>query len=351
MTPVLDVSELRKTYRSRKGGSTVAVAGLDLTVNQGEVHGFLGPNGSGKTTTLRILLGLAHADGGHMRIFGETVPQGLPRVIDRIGAIVESPRFFGHFTGRKTLSLLAGTIGLPVGRVDEVLELVGLRERGEEQVKGYSLGMRQRLAVASALLKQPQLLILDEPTNGLDPAGIREMRELMRRLASTGVTVLVSSHLLSEVEQLCDTMTIVSRGRQVTSGRVDEILAEHATKQLRVRLESEASLSDAQQILVESGFAVDVAGDRLIIRNGAPPAAVTKALADEQVYLTELVGIPVDLETVFLRLTGTEPVDGTYPQVNKSYLPDLPGQVVSDNTVSVVPLPAQALTQEKETHQ
>src|SRR5690606_18890246 len=193
-----------------------ALDGFDMVVEPGQVHGFLGPNGSGKTTTLRTLLGLITPNAGRMRLLGQEVPAALPQVVGKVGAIVESPQFFPHFSARDTLSLLARAGGVPASRVDAVLELVGLRDRGKERVKGYSLGMKQRLAVASALLKSPTLLILDEPANGLDPAGIREMRDLMRDLAADGTTVVLSSHILSEVQQICDTVTIISRGRRVT---------------------------------------------------------------------------------------------------------------------------------------
>ncbi|MDQ1659530.1 MAG: type transport system ATP-binding protein, partial [Cryptosporangiaceae bacterium] len=168
MTAAIDISGLRKSF----GGHT-AVDGLDLVVEPGHVHGFLGPNGSGKTTTIRALLGLIRADAGTMRLFGHEVPHELPKVIGRVGAVVESPQFFPYFSGRRNLSLLAGVAGVKRRRIDEVLEVCGLRDRARDPVRTYSLGMRQRLAIAATLLKSPGLLILDEPNNGLDPAGIR----------------------------------------------------------------------------------------------------------------------------------------------------------------------------------
>ncbi|GAA4899380.1 ABC transporter ATP-binding protein [Stackebrandtia albiflava] len=292
-----------------------------MVVHRGQIHGFLGPNGSGKTTTLRILLGLAAADHGRMRVFGRPVPQCLPELSDRIGAVVESPRFFGSFTARLTLSLLAGTIGLPDVRVEEVLTAVGLRDRADEPVKGYSLGMRQRLAVASALLKDPDLLILDEPTNGMDPAGIREMREMMRGLAADGMTLLVSSHLLSEVEQLCDTMTIVSRGRRVTHGRVADIVAAHTSDSVTVTLADAAEGARAAEVLRRAGLAISGRAERVEVSGAESPAAVTRLLSDKGIHLSGLTRQAADLETVFLRLTGTAPVDGRYPQIDHSLLP------------------------------
>src|SRR5690606_33197024 len=190
----------------------------------------------GKTTTLRTLLGLIKANGGRMHILGRPVPDELPAVIGQVGAIVESPQFFPHFSARDTLSLLADAGGVPKTRVDEVLEQVGLRDRAKDRVKTYSLGMKQRLAVASALLKQPRLLILDEPANGLDPAGIREMRDLMRNLAASGMTVVLSSHILGEVQQICDSVTIISLGRRVAAGPVSEVLAAPSRAAVRVAL-------------------------------------------------------------------------------------------------------------------
>ncbi|HYN96882.1 MAG TPA: ATP-binding cassette domain-containing protein, partial [Pilimelia sp.] len=184
MTAVLEISGLQKTYRTRKGVRK-ALDGFDMVVEAGQVHGFLGPNGSGKTTTLRTLLGLIKPNGGRMAVLGQPVPEALPLVAGQVGAIVESPQFFGHFSAQETLSLLAEAGEVDQRRVTEVLELVGLRDRAKDRVRTYSLGMKQRLAVASALLKSPKLLILDEPANGLDPGGIREMRTLMRDLSAS----------------------------------------------------------------------------------------------------------------------------------------------------------------------
>ncbi len=224
---------LRKTYRNRKGRH-VAVAGLDLDVPLGGVHGFLGPNGSGKTTTIRMLLGLIRADAGTMTIFGSEIPKHLPEVVDRVGAIVESPKFFPAFSGRKNLQLLAEAIDRPRNIVDQVLEQSGLGGRGKDKYKTYSLGMKQRLAIAATLLKEPDLLIFDEPTNGLDPAGIREIRNTMRSLGEQGKTVLVSSHILDEVEQVADTVSIIGHGRLLASGRVADVIGDPTVTSLRV---------------------------------------------------------------------------------------------------------------------
>ncbi|MBB5870679.1 ABC-2 type transport system ATP-binding protein [Allocatelliglobosispora scoriae] len=289
-----------------------------MEVEAGQVHGFLGPNGSGKTTTLRTLLGLIKPNGGTMRILGQEVPDALPLVASQVGAIVESPQFFPHFTAQDTLSLLADAGNVPQTQVDAVLELVGLRDRAKDRVKTYSLGMKQRLAVASALLKNPRLLILDEPANGLDPGGIREMRDLMKTLTEQGMTVVLSSHILGEVELICDSVTIISRGRRVTAGPVSEVLAAHSSGLIRVRLEAPTDLTLAAEALRASGAGVQAQGDHLLVSGVDKPARVTKVLADQQLYVSELTPILADLESVFLQLTETAPVDGQHRQVDQS---------------------------------
>ncbi|WP_371685780.1 ATP-binding cassette domain-containing protein [Micromonospora sp. MW-13] len=295
-----------------------ALDGFDMVVEQGQVHGFLGPNGSGKTTTLRTLLGLIRPNGGRMAILGQEVPAALPAVVGQVGAIVESPQFFPNFSARDTLSLLAGAGGVPQTRVDEVLELVGLRDRAGERVKTYSLGMKQRLAVASALLKNPKLLILDEPANGLDPGGIREMRSLTRDLAASGMTVLLSSHILGEIQLICDSVTIISLGRRVAFGPVDQVLAEHSGSAVRVRLEAATDLPRAADALARAGLAVTAQPDHLMLAGVDKPAMVSRLLAEHGLYVSELAPVTVDLESVFLELTATAPVPGQHRQVDQS---------------------------------
>ncbi|HEY0699525.1 MAG TPA: ATP-binding cassette domain-containing protein, partial [Micromonospora sp.] len=280
MVAVLEIEGLRKTYRTRRRGLRQALDGFDMLVEAGQVHGFLGPNGSGKTTTLRTLLGLIRADGGEMRLLGRPVPDELSEVAGRVGAIVESPQFFPNFSAQDTLDLLAGAGDVPRRRVAEVLELVGLSERAGERVRTFSLGMKQRLAVASALLKEPDLLILDEPANGLDPGGIREMRTLMRDLAATGMTVVLSSHILGEVQLICDSVTIIAKGRRVAAGPVAEVLARYSGGGLRIRLESPDELPTAAGLLRVLGADVTAARDHLVVRGVDPPARVTRTLAD-----------------------------------------------------------------------
>jgi ABC-type multidrug transport system ATPase subunit len=297
---VIETTGLRKEFRTRSGALRVAVQDLDLAVPRGGVHGFLGPNGSGKTTTIRMLLGLARATRGSMRLFGEPVPRRLPQVIGRVGAVVESPKFAPKFTGRQNLQLLAGSIGAPGGRVDAAIETVGLTGRDRDRYKSYSLGMKQRLAIAATLLKEPQLLILDEPTNGLDPAGIREIRDTIRHLGETGVTVLLSSHILGEVQQVCTSATIIGNGRLLASGRVEDLLGAGTSYRVTV-----PDAGAAAGVLERAGFAVSTSSPTgLAVESGRPPEEVTRTLAEAGIWLSELSPHRPDLETVFLELTS-----------------------------------------------
>ena len=206
----------------KRYGEIVAVDHVDLTVERGDVFGYLGPNGAGKTTSLRMLLGLIRPTEGSARLFGRDPLEVGARALDGVAGFVEGPRFYPYLSGRKNLRLLGDLDGgAPASRIDEVLELVELRERAKDKVGGYSHGMRQRLGIAASLLRDPKLLLLDEPTTGLDPAGMRDMRELVKRLASEGITILLSSHILAEVEELCNRVAIIRRGSVIYEGRLD----------------------------------------------------------------------------------------------------------------------------------
>jgi ABC-2 type transport system ATP-binding protein len=301
-TSVIEVAGLRKEYRRWRRGPSIALAGLDLAVPQGGVFGFLGPNGSGKTTTIRCLLGLVRPTAGSARLLGEPVPSGLPRTIRRVGSVVETPALFPTMTGRENLRLLAAVDGIGRHRVDELLGTVGLADRAGETVKSYSLGMRQRLGLAAALLKDPEVLILDEPANGLDPAGIRETRRLLRRLGAEGRTVFVSSHILTEVEQTCDAVAILSRGVCVASGPVREVLAAGRSSGLSVRVDDTAA---GWAALGAAGIVAERDGDILRVAVPAADAAsVTRVLAAARVWVTEMRPDEVSLEDLFLELTG-----------------------------------------------
>ena len=302
---VIETSGLRKVYRSG-GRRVLAVDGLDLSVPAGGVHGFLGPNGAGKTTTIKMLLGLTRPTKGEMRLFGLQVPAQLPQVVDRVGAVVEEPRFVPTFSGRKNLSLLARSIGVPRTTVDSVLQQAGLVDRAKERYATYSLGMKQRLAIAAALLKSPDLLILDEPTNGLDPAGIRGIREMIRGLGESGVTVLLSSHILAEVQQVCHSVSIVGDGRLLASGRVEDLLGENVSR-------TRVGVSDpqgARHFLETAGYTVTRQADLLVVEGHERPEEITRLLAGKGIYVSELSAIRPTLESFFLTLTGRpQPAD------------------------------------------
>ncbi|HJR18301.1 MAG TPA: ATP-binding cassette domain-containing protein [Actinomycetota bacterium] len=300
MSAIIEIEGLRKEYRGRRG-PTVAVGGLDLAVPDGGVFGFLGPNGSGKTTTIRCLLGLVRPSAGRCSVLGVDAQIDLHRVIGRIGAIVETPAAFPTMSGRKNLSLVARVDGIGPRSVDAALDRVGLGERADDLVNGYSLGMRQRLGIAAALLKDPALVVLDEPANGLDPAGIVEVRELLRDLGREGRTVFVSSHLLSEVQQTCDRVAILARGRAVAAGPVHEVLSAGRGARLVVRVDDTARGLD---VLCAAGIPAAIRGEEIRVALEADQAPrITRALADAGLYLSELRRDEVDLETVFLELT------------------------------------------------
>jgi ABC-2 type transport system ATP-binding protein len=302
----IEITGLRKVYGSRR--PVVALDGLDLEVPLGGVFGFLGPNGAGKTTTIRAMVGHLRASSGRIRLLGADVADSLATVIDQVGAFVEQPSFFPGFSGRRNLALLARSRGFPPARVGQVLDTVGLSERADGRFAGYSLGMQQRLGVAAVLLKDPRLLIMDEPTNGLDPAGMLEMRTMFRRLGAEGRTVFVSSHLLSEVQQTCDQVAVVARGRCVASGSVADLLRGQISR-YRVRIPGgNTELQQAAALLRAQGTTVEPdADDMLIVAVGLQDAhEVTRVLADAGIFLAELTPVERTLEEAFLELTREE---------------------------------------------
>jgi ABC-2 type transport system ATP-binding protein len=296
-TPVV-ARALYKRY-----GAIVAVDGVDLTVERGDVFGYLGPNGAGKTTSLRMLLGLIRPTSGIVELFGRDPLRDGARALDGVAGFVEGPRFYPYLSGRRNLRLLADYDGdVSAGLIDEVLELVELRERAGDKVGGYSHGMRQRLGIAASLLRRPKLLLLDEPTTGLDPAGMRDMRQLVRRLAGEGITILLSSHLLAEVEELCNRVAIIQKGRIVYEGRLDELLRSAGTSYLLRVSEPER----ARVLLLGCGGIESVelldGGLRVRASEGAVGAA-TVALGQARIEILALVPQTATLEQLFLGLT------------------------------------------------
>jgi ABC-type multidrug transport system ATPase subunit len=297
---VLQTIGLTKAY-----GQRLAVSGLSLEVVRGEVFGFLGPNGAGKTTTIRMLLNLIKPTFGEVRLFGQPLASNASTLLPHVGALIEQPAFQSYLSGRDNLVAVGGyTGGVPLSRIDEVLDVVGLRERGKDRYSTYSLGMRQRLGVGAALLTDPELIILDEPGNGLDPAGIVEMRELIRKLAQSGKTIFVSSHILAEVRQVCTRIGIVRGGQLIGVGAVDDLLRSTSRWEVEVANPEQvcrllSGVPIVRSLGIENGLVVIQAptmrGRDLIqylARNGIWPESVKRS--------------EEDLENIFLRLTEKE---------------------------------------------
>jgi ABC-2 type transport system ATP-binding protein len=289
---VIEVVDLRKRFRK-----TTAVDGLSFRVREGRITGFLGPNGAGKTTTLRILLGLVHPTSGRATIDGRRY-RDLDDPSGRVGAVLEATNYHPKRSGRNHLRMLAAAAGIGTARVDELIDFVGLANVSRRRVGGYSLGMRQRLSVAGALLGDPELLVLDEPANGLDPEGIRWLRDFLRAVAGQGKTIFISSHVLAEVQQLADEVVIIHHGRLVAHESVEDLRA-RAAGGTRVRSPDAARLREA---LARGGIEASGDGDRLLTR--APSERVGEIAAANSIVLHELAAESSTLEEAFLELTA-----------------------------------------------
>jgi ABC-2 type transport system ATP-binding protein len=309
--PVIRTEGLTKRF-----GGVEAVRDLDLEVHQGDLFGFLGPNGSGKTTTVRMLLGLVFPTAGRVELLGRPMPRAGRTVLAEVGSLVEGPAFYPHLSGRVNLSLMdaAGPGGRRADRrrrVGQALERVGLDSVGRRPVKAYSTGMRQRLGLAAALLRSPRLLVLDEPTNGLDPQGMREIRDLLAELVAAGTTVFLSSHLLAEVELICTRAAIVHRGRLVVQDRVEALLAPTGRVRLTTPDPGRASELASRLPGVELG---EWRADSLVVQlDGTSPEALNRHLVAGGVPVRELVVERPSLEDVFLALTGGRPSGAAGP--------------------------------------
>ncbi len=302
-SPAIETSGLTKVF-----GRQHAVESLDLSVPSGSVFGFLGPNGSGKTTTIRLLLGLAAATSGEIRMLGEPMPSALRSVLPRVGALVEGPAIYPFLSGRANLLRLDAADRHAASRtrrarIDAALERVGLSHAAEKKAHAYSLGMKQRLGIANALLRPRELLILDEPSNGLDPQGTREVRGLIRSLADDGTTVFVSSHLLSEIEQLCSHVAVMSAGRLVAQGTLDEL--RRGDQRVTVRTPDAAA---ARRALVELHLVVDAGSEpgtvSAVLVDGVLPETVTASLVAAGVRVRGIAVAGETLEERFVALTG-----------------------------------------------
>jgi ABC-2 type transport system ATP-binding protein len=284
------------------GNGIVAVQSLDLNVFRGEVYGFLGPNGAGKTTTLRMLLGLIRPTAGSATVAGAA--PGSPRSLGMVGAIVETPAFYPYLSGYDNLRVIAGLSGAPASRIGAALDQVEMTPRAKHKFSTYSMGMKQRLGVASALLKEPELLILDEPTNGLDPQGMADMRNLIIQLGQGQRTVLISSHLLNEVELMCSRVGVIQKGKLVAEGTVEELrgvarltIRAQPIERARALLESEVG---AENVTAQGDGTLTLKVDL------ARTAEINRILVQAGLAVTELRSATQSLEEVFIELTGTE---------------------------------------------
>jgi len=299
---------LRTTGLTKRFGQLEAVKNLDLEVRRGEVFGFLGPNGAGKSTTVGMILGLIAPTGGSIELFGRRLDGNRWAALRRIGAVVEEPAFYPYLSGRDNLEALARAIGgIPNAKIAEVLERVNLQDRAADRYGHYSMGMKQRLGIASTLLRDPELIVLDEPASGLDPAGTKEVRDLIPRLAHEGRALFLCSHLLHEVEQVCDRVAIIKEGVMLACAPVHELLTQGQT--LRIQVDDPAR---AAAVLGDLPWinSVKRENDHLIVAAPRDSAAqVNAALAEHGIFASELVSHGVSLESVFLQLTGGESGD------------------------------------------
>lgn len=291
------VVETRNLTR-RYGSHTIAVDNLNLSIRRGEVYGFLGPNGAGKTTTMKMLVGLIRPTSGQITVLGNT--PGAPSMLAGTGSLIEAPAFYPYLSGRTNLEILATYTGTPKSRVDDVLRQVEMTGRAGDAFKGYSLGMKQRLGVAGALLKDPELLILDEPSNGLDPKGMAEMRDLIRGLRAERRTVLVSTHLLSEIEQVCDRVGVIQHGRIVAEGTVAELRS-----QARIFIRA-TPVDRARELIagLDGVGNVDITdGGLSIVAEPALAGTINRVLVSHDITVSELRPVEQSLEEIYLGLT------------------------------------------------
>lgn len=300
---VIQTDGLTKQY-----GSVVAVDNLSMEVRRGRVYGLLGPNGSGKTTTMGMLLGLLRPTAGSFKLFGSA--DGHEESLQRVGAIIESPSFYPYLSGRQNLQYFQLISGRgDAAELDGLLERVGLGGRGNDRFRTYSLGMKQRLGIAYALLGNPDIVFLDEPTNGLDPEGVIEVRDLIRSIGSEERTVLLSSHLLHEVEQVCDSVTIISKGKLIAQGKVDDLVSSSRQEQVRLRTGDDAK---AREVLSALEWVEEVSAEDGALLVSAPVARsieLSAALARSEVYIAEMAPVETSLEEYFLEVTGGQEGD------------------------------------------
>lgn len=295
-----------ETYHlTRRYGKTYVVDDLNLNVYPGDIYGFLGPNGAGKTTTIRMLLGLVQPTSGDVEIFGKNLKKERISILKKVGSLVESPSYYGHLTGRENLEVLRRLLDVPKSRIDEVLSIVRLDKSADRAVKGYSLGMKQRLGIAASLLGSPELLILDEPTNGLDPAGIQEIRELIKEMPKQyGITVVISSHLLNEIDQMATRVGVIQSGRLIFE---DTIAAMRKQSQSRIKLVTDQPY-EAAQILKGAGISSKLEDGILWLEDqgNAYIAKAIETLVMKRISVYRVEEVKNSLEEIFLKLVGKE---------------------------------------------
>jgi ABC-2 type transport system ATP-binding protein len=295
---VVETNGLSKRYGQRK-----VVDRLNLRVESGQIYGFLGLNGAGKTTTIRMLMGLIHPSAGEARLFGRSVPRERMQVMRKVGALVESPSYYGHLSGWDNLKIIATLLDVPSKRIAEVLDIVQLTDHANRKASSYSLGMKQRLGIAAALIGSPSLVVLDEPTNGLDPAGIHEIRDLICRMPREhGITVLVSSHLLAEIDQMATSVGVIHEGRLIFQGPIDEL---RARSRAHIRIEVDRP-AEAMRRAPEFGLRVDDDGLALALDSTlrADSARLVRALVEADVEVYRVEEQQRSLEEIFLELTS-----------------------------------------------
>jgi ABC-2 type transport system ATP-binding protein len=300
-----DETILRTEHLTKRFGSALAVDDLSLGVRRGQVFGFLGPNGAGKTTTIGMMLGLIKPTAGKVQLFGLDATQDLSSILPRVGVVAENPAFYLYLSGWDNLCLLSRVGGgVDVGGMERVVEMVGLASRSKDKYQTYSTGMRQRLSVACALLHDPEFIILDEPTKGLDPAGMKDTRDLIVRLGEEGKTIFLSSHLLYEVEQVCDYIAIIKQGRMLAQGRASELLQRGTTLQLRV-----TDPDRAMEVLRGVSWLSSLSRDGELLLMTAPAgrfAEISAILARNDIFLSEMKTRESTLESFFLEVTAEE---------------------------------------------
>jgi len=296
---IVVTNELTKKYKNH-----TSVDGLNLRIERAQIYGFLGPNGAGKTTTIRMLLGLIKPTKGSIEIFGQNLIKNRLQILQRIGSLVESPTYYGNLTGYENLEAVRRLRAIPEKRVNEVLEIVRLTTVANRLTKEYSLGMKQRLGIAAALLSSPDLLILDEPTNGLDPSGIQEMRELIKELPKSGMSVLVSSHLLSEIDQMATQVGIINNGKMIFQDSIER-LRQKRKPLLKVGV---SDVIEAKTLLKGKGLKVEMQKDFLWLAQTEPEfvSEINSILVHSGVSVYRLEEVKRSLEDIFLELTGTE---------------------------------------------